>query len=178
MMQSTWEEAHSVALRDCLEKGMSFAEIARALNERFGTAYSRNAAIGRARRLGLSVPMRERAARPLNKPKQVDARRIRELRARKVAKAAPKLTTVERAATLQLQCVAITPRHVALVNLDPGDCRYPYGGDAEGEPITFCGHPRHEGSSYCLSHFHLTSAPELLEKRAPARAPLRLVEAA
>ena len=55
-MQSTWEEAHSVALRDCLEKGMSFAEIARALNERFGTAYTRNAAIGRARRLGLSVP--------------------------------------------------------------------------------------------------------------------------
>ena len=65
-MQSTWEEAHSVALRDYLEKGMSFAEIARALNERFGTAYTRNAAIGRARRLGLSVPMRERAARALN----------------------------------------------------------------------------------------------------------------
>jgi hypothetical protein len=86
-MQSTWEEAHSVALRDCLEKGMSFAEIARALNERFGTAYTRNAAIGRARRLGLSVPMRERAARALNKPKQADARRIRELRARKAATA-------------------------------------------------------------------------------------------
>jgi len=64
-MQSTWEEAHSVALRDCLEKGMSFAEIARAFNERFGTAYTRNAAIGRARRLELSVPMRERAARAL-----------------------------------------------------------------------------------------------------------------
>jgi GcrA cell cycle regulator len=122
--------------------------------------------------------MRERAARALNKPKKADARRIRELRARNAAKATPKPTTVERAATLQLRCVAITPRHVALVDLEPSDCRYPYGGDAEGEPITFCGHPRREGSSYCLAHFHLTSAPELLEKRAPARTPLRLVEAA
>jgi GcrA cell cycle regulator len=177
-MQSTWEEAHSVALRDCVEKGMSFAEIARALNERFNTAYTRNAAIGRARRLGLSVPIRERAARALNKPKKADARRIRELRARKTATAAPKLATSERAAVLQLRCVAITPRHLALVDLEAGDCRYPYGGDVEGEPITFCGHPRREGSSYCLAHFHLTSAPELLEKRAPAKTPLRLVEAA
>jgi GcrA cell cycle regulator len=177
-MQSTWEEAHSVALRDCLEKGMSFAEIARALNARFNTAYTRNAAIGRARRMGLSVPIRERAARALNKPKKADARRIRELRARKTVTAAPKPATFERASTLQLRCVAITPRHLALVDLDAGDCRYPYGGDVEGEPITFCGHPRHEISSYCLAHFHLTSAPELLEKRAPAKTPLRLVEAA
>src|ERR1700722_15407501 len=177
-MQSTWEEAHSVALRDYLEKGMSFAEIARALNERFGTAYTRNAAIGRARRLGLSVPMRERAARALNKPKQADARRIRELRARKAATAAPKPDTLERAAVLQLRCVAITPRHLALVDLEADDCRYPYGGDVEGEPITFCGHPRREGSSYCVSHFHLTSNPDLATEPAAPRAALRLVEAA
>jgi GcrA cell cycle regulator len=128
--------------------------------------------------MGLSVPQRERAARPLNAPKKADARRIRELRARYFASAAPELTTFERAAVLQLRCVAITPRHLALVDLEPGDCRYPYGGDVESEPITFCGHPRHEGSSYCLSHFRLTSAPELLEQRAPAKASLRLVEAA
>src|SRR6202161_2556892 len=177
-MQSTWEEAHSVALRDCLEKGMSFAEIARALNERFGTAYPRNAAIARARRLGLSVPMRERAARALNKPKKADARRIRELRARKVAKAAPKPATFERAFTLQLRCVAITPRHLALVDLDAGDCRYPYGGDVEGEPITFCGHPRREGSSYCAPHFHLTRGPGTPAERAACAVLLRIVEAA
>jgi GcrA cell cycle regulator len=89
-----------------------------------------------------------------------------------------KLATLERAAVLQLRCVAITPRHLALVDLEADDCRYPYGGDAEGEPITFCGHPRRDGSSYCPSHFHLTSAPELLEKRQPVKTPLRLVEAA
>ncbi len=79
---------------------------------------------------------------------------------------------------LQLRCVAITPRHLALIDLEPADCRYPYGGGAEGEPITFCGHPRREGSSYCASHVHLTSLSEPDEKRPLARAPLRLVEAA
>jgi GcrA cell cycle regulator len=176
-MQSVWEEAHSTALREFLDKGMSFSEIARALNQRFGTAYSRNAAIGRARRMGLATPERPGGAAP-NRPKQPDARRLCDKRARRLVKLFPKPTILQRAAALQLRCVAITPRHLALVDLEPGDCRYPYGGDAEDEPITFCGHLRREGSSYCVSHFHLTSAPELVREPAPAKTPLRLVEAA
>jgi|SRR5277367_6041835 len=177
-MQLEWEEAHSVALRECVEKGMSFSEAARTLNDRFGTAYTRNAAIGRARRMGLSAFEKQASARPLNTPRKPDARRIRQMRSRSLANAAPKLTTLERAAALELRCVAITPRHLALVDLEPGDCRYPYGGDAEGEAITFCGHPRRDGSSYCLSHFHLTCEPGLMRERTPAKVPLRLVEAA
>ena len=178
-MQSTWEEAHSVALRAYLDKGLSFSEIARALNQQFGTAYTRNAAIGRARRLGLSVPLRPPSDSVMGSPKRPDARRICQSRARKLAHVPPKPTTVERAAALQLRCVAITPRHLALVDLEANDCRYPYGGDVEGDPITFCGHPRHEGSSYCLSHFHLTNLPEAdTEPAARTRTSLRLVEAA
>jgi GcrA cell cycle regulator len=176
-MQSTWEEAHSAALRELVEKGLSFKEIARTLNERFGTAYTRNAAIGRARRLGLSTPERSDTGGVFAAARKPDARKICEKRARILFKS-PKLTTVERAAVLKLRCVAITSKNLALVDLEPGDCRYPYGGDAEGEPITFCGHPRREGSSYCASHFHLTSLPEVDEKRAAVRTPLRLVEAA
>jgi len=177
-MQSTWEEAHSIALRELVEKGLPFSEIARSLNARFGTAYTRNAAIGRARRLGLSVPARVSTAGPFPALKKPDARRIHEKRARNLLKSATKPTALERAASLQLRCVAVTPRHLALVDLEPSDCRYPYGGDAEGEPITFCGHPRREGSSYCHQHFHLTSLPEPVEKPMPAKTPLRLVEAA
>ena len=176
-MQSGWEEAHSKALREYVEQGLSFAEAARALNARFGTGYSRNAAIGRARRMGLSVPERPNPAGVMKRRKKPDARRLRDKRASKVASARPKRSILERAAALQLRCVAITPRHLALVDLEDNDCRYPYGGDAEGEPITFCGHPRREGSSYCTSHFHLTSAPELREPVQPKVA-LRLVEAA
>jgi GcrA cell cycle regulator len=178
-MQSAWEEAHSAALREYLDKGMPFSEIARALNQRFGTAYTRNAAIGRARRMGLSVPVQKPSASVILATKKPDARRIRELRARKLTGIADKPSTFERAAALQLRCVAITPRHLALVDLEADDCRYPYGGDAEGEAITFCGHRRHEGWSYCLSHFHLTREVEAItEQPARSRAPLRLVEAA
>jgi GcrA cell cycle regulator len=176
-MQLNWEEAHSAALREYMEKGMSFSEAARTLNKRFGTAYSRNAAIGRARRMGMSSPER---AKPVAcpKPPKPTAARLRKRRERVVSVVAPKADVRERAAALQLRCVAINPRHLSLIELEASDCRYPYGGDTENEPITFCGHPRREGSSYCVSHFHLTSAPELGRERAPAKVALRLVEAA
>src|ERR1700679_2007653 len=116
-MQSTWEEAHSSALRELVAKGVPFSEIARALNERFGTAYTRNAAIGRARRLGLSVPQRADPAGPFPAAKKPDARRICEKRARNLSKPA-KPVALERAAVLGLRCVAITPRHLALVDLE------------------------------------------------------------
>jgi hypothetical protein len=93
-MQSTWEEAHSTALRELVEKGVPFSEIARALNERFGTAYTRNAAIGRARRMGLSVPERPGGAGPFPAAKKPDAKRIREKRARNLLKSVTKPATL------------------------------------------------------------------------------------
>ncbi|WP_050044042.1 GcrA family cell cycle regulator [Bradyrhizobium sp. LTSPM299] len=53
-------------------------------------------------------------------------------------------------------------RHLSLVELGPADCRYPYGGDSEGEVVTYCGHPRQSGSSYCTPHFELSRNPKLL----------------
>ena len=83
----------------------------------------------------------------------------------------------ERVKPKKLRCVKIEPRHLSLVDLEHGDCRYPYGGDEEGEPITFCGHPHRTGSSYCTPHFHLSRnpipPPELVVSTL-----LRLVEAA
>ena len=37
----------------------------------------------------------------------------------------------------KLRCVKIEPRHLSLTDLEHGDCRYPYGGDEEGEPSPF-----------------------------------------
>jgi len=72
----------------------------------------------------------------------------------------------------------IAPRLLSFVELGPGDCRYPYGGDKEGEPITFCGHPRRAGSSYCTPHFHLTRGVGTAAERAVGPVMLRLVQAA
>jgi GcrA cell cycle regulator len=80
--------------------------------------------------------------------------------------------------TVELRCVEIDPRHLSLTELERDDCRYPYGGDEEGEAITFCGHPRRHGSSYCTAHFHLTRGPGAASERAAATVSLRLVDAA
>ena len=64
-MQSTdWAPKHSDALREYLARGMSYSEIADAINAKFKTAYSRSAAIGRAKRMGLAGP-----DRPEDRPK-------------------------------------------------------------------------------------------------------------
>jgi GcrA cell cycle regulator len=82
------------------------------------------------------------------------------------------------AARKKLRCVELTPRHLTLIELEHGDCRYPYGGDAEDEAITFCGHPRQAGSSYCRPHLRLTRGPGTPAEHASAAALLRLPEVA
>jgi GcrA cell cycle regulator len=175
-MQSTnWTPEHSAALREYHAKGMSYSEIADAINARFKTSYSRCAAIGRAKRLGLASP-----DRPGDRPKSLQrakAPRRRKLRKRQ-ASASLRLMPMpvfEAVAPVKLRCVEIVPRHLALVDLEPGDCRYPYGGDEEGEAISFCGHPKRENSSYCTAHFHLTRGPGTASERAAGTATLRLV---
>jgi GcrA cell cycle regulator len=37
----------------------------------------------------------------------------------------------------KLRCAKVQPRHLSLIELECGDCRYPYGGDQDGEAITF-----------------------------------------
>jgi GcrA cell cycle regulator len=67
---------------------------------------------------------------------------------------------------------------ISLIELGPNDCRYPYGGEKDGEAITFCGHPKVPGSSYCVPHFHLTRGDEVPAERAVGSVVLRLVKAA
>src|SRR5882724_7133853 len=161
-MQSTsWTPEHSDALRQHLAKGMSYFEIAAAINAKFKTAYSRNAAIGRAKRMGLAGP--ERCNGPEDGPKPPPKAlhpSLPKLRERRSSEFQWPMPIFERTETAKLRCVEIDPRRLSLMDLDPGDCRYPYGGDEEGEAITFCGHPRRPGSSYCAPHFHLTRGPD------------------
>lgn len=174
-MQINWPPEHCVALRECLAKGMSFAEAADAINATFGAAYSRNATIGRAKRMGLAAL--DRPKRRSKAPKEAKQPRSHPDR-EPAAEAAPEPPAAEPPRRIKLRCIQIMPRHLAVTALQPGDCRYPYGGDAEGEPITFCGHRQHEGSSYCIGHFNLTRGPGTASERAAIPVALRLVAAA
>jgi GcrA cell cycle regulator len=176
MQSFSWAPEHSAALGEYLAAGLSFSRAADALNARFGTTYTRNAVLGRAKRMKLVG-----SARPERGPKVKISKRAklprkgREGRAGKPGTTAP---IVERPAPPKLRCVGVSPRLVALVDLEEGECRYPYGGDRDGEAITFCGHPCFRNSVYCAPHFHLTRAPAIESERPAGPFRLRLVEAA
>ena len=176
-MQSTeWPPEHCAALREFLKLGMSFSAIAAALNAKFKTAYSRNAVIGRARRTALAGSQQPN---DLSRPAPRAKARLPYLARKPVSpEPRPRMPVFEGAEKTKLRCVAIDPRHLSLLELERGDCRYPYGGDADGEAITFCGHPRHQRSSYCMAHFHLTRGPGTRSERTASTVALRLVEAA
>ena len=171
-----WSSEHSDALRDYFFKGLSYAEIGRQINARFGTAYTRNAVVGRAKRLGLAMsgPVLSPSIVPslTGKPSLVPSHR-----AASPSLNLPPPSALKPAKPVKLRCVGVQPRLLTLIELEHCDCRYPYGGDREGEEIAFCGHPRQPGSSYCAPHAHLTTGPGAASGRTAAVV-LRLVSAA
>jgi GcrA cell cycle regulator len=139
-----WPSERSERLAGLVAAGhLSYSQIAAVLSAEFGTAYSRNACIGRAGRMGLSNPFpvkavkKEPVPRPPRPKRSSSARRIRSAPA---------------AEEVKLRCVEIVPRLISLIDLEPDDCRYPYGDTS----ILFCGHPRHGAQSYCAPHHSIT----------------------
>ena len=183
--QTSWPPEHSLALREYHARGMSFSQMAEALNARFATSYTRSAALGRAKRMRLADTDQTQAQKPM-------LERILRERAAEARSSGVKLSDTRPAGEIlsefcslkwarakvkhKLRCVDVSPRHLPLAELERNDCRYPYGGDEDGSAITFCGHPRREGSSYCTPHFDLSRDPAVLADRPASRAPLRLVE--
>jgi GcrA cell cycle regulator len=183
MQTWNWAPQHCDALKEFVAAGLSFAEAATAINEKFGTAYTRSAVIGRAKRMKLVVRARPRVARGPTMPRRrpvtpgTKGNAVKQADADGTSKdTAPPLT--RRTEPVKLRCVGIQPRLLTFDELAEGDCRYPYGGDKDGEPITFCGHPRFRGTSYCAPHFHLTRGPRVEAERPAGPFVLRLVEAA
>jgi GcrA cell cycle regulator len=158
-----WPEEHTQELTRLAGEKLSYRAIAHALNEKFGTGYTKNATIGKAQRLGIqkesapSVPGNcrpkadRRAPYKIRAPrKKIDAVRIVPANGNSNAMRIIKTVSVEME---KLRCVEIVPRGLSIIDLGPNDCRYPYGDNQ----ILFCGHNKMAGSSYCVPHFHLTS---------------------
>ena len=175
MQSFIWAPEHSDALRDCLSRGMSYGQAARAINTRFGTEFTRNAAVGRAKRLGLKpASVRKVLTKPRRPARWGES--APKAPAKVVRPAAPAMP--EPVKPVKLRCVGISPRLLAFADLEPGDCRYPYGGEKEGEAYAFCGHPRIPHSSYCRPHHALTHGRGTVSERMSVPIMLRLVKAA
>ena len=164
MEQMSWPPEHSSMLRMYFAAGLSFSEIVKAINLKFRTAYTRNAAIGRAKRMGLGDSDRPQTSLQVgpSRPEQAVKPQAMEPGSASLRRLTAILKSQE---PPKLRCAEVEPRHLSLFELECGDCRYPYGGDEEGEAITFCGHPRQPGSSYCASHFQLSRSPGVSPER-------------
>ena len=179
MQSFIWAPEQSDALRDCLSRGMSYGQAASAINAKFGTEFTRNAAIGRAKRLGLEpVSVRKVLRRPRRPARWGESAPNPPQKAVRPTAATAPAPAPEPVKPVKLRCVGITPRLLAFCDLEPGDCRYPYGGEREGEAYAFCGHPRIARSSYCRAHHALTHGLGTASDRMSVPVTLRLVKAA
>ncbi len=158
-MGNIWNnEEISKDLAAKIAAGSSYRIVAEELSAKYGITITRNSCMGRADRLGIESPRRSGETDESKKPKYVRKLRI------VTNGSGPTLIETRTAADRpKLRCVEIVPRHLSLMDLEPNDCRYPYSGDVEGNPITFCGHQRARKilggievlQSYCAPHADL-----------------------
>lgn len=160
-----WTKEMDAELRQHLDARLSCAQIATMM----GRGLSRNAVIGRLHRLGWTGQTYVRVARPKKEKKpKVNTPIIRFVPMNGNSSYLRMVQSVE-SELGELRCVEIEPRNISLSDLEPNDCRYPYG----DSPFLFCGHPAMIGRSYCAPHLGLTttlprvrlSREELLENR-------------
>jgi GcrA cell cycle regulator len=158
-----WTLEQSELLKDCvLRQRLSFAESAIRINEQFGTAYTRNAVIGRAHRIELVSPTRARLPHKPRKPQPYKPRphkpRERSL-TRVVAGGFDGPGSVTSIAEIKPRCIEI---ECLVTVVDVSGCRYP----SEHPPFLFCDGPQQPGSSFCPSHHAICHPPRVAPRQA------------
>lgn len=136
-----WTPELNNAVKGLWEKRYSASQISTELWLEHRANFSRNAVCGQLSRMGLTRTKIVRSQLQKSKP----------VRSPPPKRITPFIPPVGPAEPRELRCVEITPRHLSLIDLEPGDCRYPYG----NSDFTFCGHLQVEGSPYCLDHLAL-----------------------
>jgi GcrA cell cycle regulator len=176
---SPWRDEAKVALlRKMIAKGAFRSDIARALG------VTRSAVIGKAKRLGLSLPgsagEEARAAAARRWSARSRAKRCRKANASvmlvtdsdpqvKAEIGNPRLGQRRHAAdNATTPETRRAPLMLTLLELTPHSCRWPFG-DPDRPGFGFCGHARAKGSSYCEAHRDISvGAAEAPDKQAAA----------
>lgn len=129
-------EAQDARLRELVEEGITAREIGALLG------CSRNAVIGRCRRIGVKLKRLSSRDVTRQRPRRTELRRLRK------TKKAPRARSVP----ITDQDIPHAQRKT-LLELGPCDCHWPVGDPATPD-FFFCGGVRQGGSSYCTAHEH------------------------
>ena len=158
-----WTNERLAMLRTLYGNGLSFSGIAKEINRETGGAVTRNACIGKVRRLNL--PFRTRAFQPHD----VDRAAIRRRTVRRMRGLVPGDGNRIEPTPIKEPPKPADFLSLTFDQLDNGfkQCRYPAGGD--GEPVNFCGQPPQDGASYCQHHYRLCyTRPQAPERQRAA----------
>lgn len=141
-----WRDDEIALMKRLWADGLSGSDIVRELWRQLRTQRSRGAVHGYiSRHRTAFLPRKPHAAAP----KRVRAPRP-EPRARPVVRFPP--LRMPRPSVADAYAYDAASRHVPLVDLEAGDCRFPVNHAAAGEPHLFCGARREPGCSYCAHH--------------------------
>ncbi len=164
-----WSVEHVEILRQLWLEGHS----ARVIGDRLGR--TRNSVIGRVHRLGLPTRLGGKAcARQKPKPRAYNPSAFRKSRARP-----PELrvTRVKPASASAKRWLREVPppeaRMVSLMELQPGDCKWPIGDPAQ-PGFGFCGAKRFASFCYCQHHVAMAYIPVKARGEARKAPPLHV----
>lgn len=136
MSETTWTKEQEDELRLLLTARKSGSQIASAVNAKFGTAYTRNAVIGKINRLGLSAPRKIKAAGTAPRKRYMPVERVVTIRR--------PVPVAERPVALVIGDIA--PGTITLLELEDGMCKWLTGD-------LYCGTPTGDKrTSYCSGH--------------------------
>jgi GcrA cell cycle regulator len=165
---SSWTDAATGRLK-VLWENYSCAAISTILEtEGLGT-FTKCAVIGKVHRLGLTVKQKSTVhpSTPLAVVPRTHVARRHQVGAEafKITRAVRRKAKEPEVKPEPFVCQELPDlpfRHLALLDLEYGDCRWPSGTG----PFTFCGHPQQLGSSYCPSHHRLSRGEGTPSERA------------
>ena len=145
--RETWTAPMLARLHEHHAAGLSFGQIADALNDEFGTTVTRNACVGKGRRLRL--PPREKPAMLTSEQRQAQSRMQR----RRI-KAEKRILPPPPTYIPLPDPPRPPPDALTLIDLQHNDCRWIVHG--EKTAALYCGRPKVRGS-YCFKHARLAT---------------------
>jgi hypothetical protein len=128
-MSNIWTPPVITRFKELLKRGYyTYSDIAKMLSREFSVKLTKNACVGKGRRLSVALrsPPRKHVYTPRRKP---------------APKPAPHKPKPKKPGA--------TPPNVPLMRLQPHHCRWPIG---EQKPFLFCGEQKADGYSYCPKH--------------------------
>lgn len=147
---SGWTEERTAQLTQLWHEGLSFSCIAAEIG-----GVSRNAAIGKASRMGLTGRAPTKTKKPNYSPRQKHNAHPERAAIRVVEAAIAAEFYAEEVVDLSAEQKAVS---VTFFDLKPHHCKWPYG-DPRKPDFVFCGCDRAPDSPYCRAHMRIGTRP-------------------